>query len=65
LESFHIQKNDIIAIGDNFNDIDMIQYAGLGVAMGNAPEQVKQIANEITLSNDDNGVAWIIQKYLL
>ena len=65
LESFHIQKNDIIAIGDNFNDIDMIQYAGLGVAMGNAPEQVKHIANEITLSNDDNGVAWIIQKYLL
>ena len=65
LESFNRHQSEIIAIGDNFNDIDMIQFAGLGVAMGNAPEQVKQIANEITLSNDDNGVANIIQKYLL
>jgi Cof subfamily protein (haloacid dehalogenase superfamily) len=65
LENFNIQKGEIIAIGDNFNDIDMIQFAGLGVAMGNAPEPVKQLANEITLSNDDNGVARIIHKYLL
>jgi Cof subfamily protein (haloacid dehalogenase superfamily) len=64
-EKFNLEQNQIIAVGDNFNDIDMLQYAGLGVAMGNAPEQVKQIADEITSSNDDNGVAKVIQKYLL
>jgi len=62
---FNLKQHQIIAVGDNFNDIDMLQYAGLGVAMANAPEQVKQIANEITLSNDNNGVAKVIQKYLL
>lgn len=45
--------------------MDMLRYAGIGVVMGNAPEQVKQIANEITSTNDDNGVAKVIQKYLL
>jgi Cof subfamily protein (haloacid dehalogenase superfamily) len=64
-EKFNLEQNQIIAVGDNFNDIDMLQYAGLGVAMGNAPEQVKRIANKITSSNDDNGVAKVIQKYLL
>jgi Cof subfamily protein (haloacid dehalogenase superfamily) len=64
-EKFNIKQSEIIAVGDNFNDIDMLQYAGLGVAMGNAPGQVKQSADEITSSNDDNGVARVIQKYLL
>lgn len=64
-KKFNIKQSEIIAVGDNFNDIDMIQYAGLGVAMGNAPEQVKKIADEITSSNDNNGVAKVIQKYLL
>jgi hydroxymethylpyrimidine pyrophosphatase-like HAD family hydrolase len=40
----------------------LLLYAGIGVAMGNAPEQLKQVANEITSSNDDNGVAKVIQK---
>jgi Cof subfamily protein (haloacid dehalogenase superfamily) len=65
LERFNIKQREMIAIGDNFNDIDMLQYAEIGVAMGNAPEQVKQVANEITSSNDDNGVAKVIQKYIL
>lgn len=64
-EGFKIKQSEIIAIGDNFNDMDMLQYAGIGVAMGNAPEQVKQVANEMTSSNDDNEVAKVIQKYIL
>ena len=62
---FDIQKSEVLAIGDNYNDINMIEFAGLGVAMGNAPEEVKQCADGITLSNDEDGVAESIKKYIL
>nr|WP_318010942.1 HAD hydrolase family protein [Clostridium estertheticum] len=42
----------MIAIGDNFNDMDMIEYAGLGVAMGNASDYLKDVAEFVTKSND-------------
>lgn len=61
----NIEKSEIIAIGDNFNDISMIEYAGLGIAMENAPKQVKKYANDITLSNDNDGVAEAIKKHIL
>lgn len=61
---FGIQKYQIIAIGDNYNDIDMIKFAGLGIAMGNAPEDVKMCADAVTLSNDEDGVAEALKKYL-
>ena len=64
-EKFNIKKSEIIAIGDNFNDIDMIQFAGLGIAMGNAPDIVKKYADEITSSNDEDGVAEAISKYII
>ena len=48
-ERLTLKQSEIIAIGDNFNDIDMLQYANLGVAMGNAPEQVKQAANAFSI----------------
>lgn len=54
-----IKKIDIketITFGDNFNDIEMIEYSGIGVAMGNAEEKVKQKADYITLSNEEDGV---------
>ena len=51
-----INPNNIIAFGDNFNDIEMIEYAGIGVAMDNSEEIVKQKANYTTLSNEDDGV---------
>lgn len=63
-KTFDIQKSEVIAIGDNYNDIDMIEFAGLGIAMGNAPDHVKQYADYITLSNDEDGVAEAIKKYL-
>ena len=60
-----IQKSEIIAIGDNYNDINIIEFASLGIAMGNAPDQVKQYADDTTLSNDEDGVAEAIKKYIL
>ena len=60
-----INRDEIIAIGDEENDLSMIKYAGLGVAMENAKEIVKQHANYITLSNDENGVGEVIKKFII
>lgn len=57
LSKFGIQQNEIIAIGDNYNDKGMIEYAGMGVAMGNAPDEIKAAANYVTDTNDNDGVA--------
>jgi Cof subfamily protein (haloacid dehalogenase superfamily) len=62
---FNIDKSEIIAIGDNYNDIDMLEYAGLGIAMGNAPEDVKKHADDVTLTNDEDGVAAALKKYVI
>ncbi|WP_394750418.1 Cof-type HAD-IIB family hydrolase [Spongiimicrobium salis] len=56
--------NDVIAFGDNYNDIEMLTHASCGVAMGNAREEVKQIANYTTLKNTEDGVAHFIQEHL-
>lgn len=61
---FNLDNSGIIAIGDNYNDIDMLEYAGLGIAMGNAPEEVKKHANDITLTNDEDGVSEALKKYV-
>ena len=55
-----ISLADTIAFGDNFNDIDMLRTAGMGVAMANAPEEVKQSADRITKSNNEEGIAWLM-----
>jgi len=60
-----IKKSEVIAIGDAENDIKMIQYAGLGIAMGNADNIVKDIADDITTSNNEDGVAKAIEKYIV
>lgn len=60
-----IPKEEIISIGDNENDISMLEYAGLGVAMGNAVEKTKEASDIITSSNDEDGVAKVIEKYIL
>lgn len=64
-EKWNIARKDIIAIGDNFNDKSMIEYAGLGICMGNGEEKIKQIADFVTLSNEDDGVAYAIKKFIL
>lgn len=60
-----LTKNNLIAFGDGFNDLTMVDYAGVGVAMANAQEVVKSIANIVTLSNDEDGVANTIEKLIL
>jgi Cof subfamily protein (haloacid dehalogenase superfamily) len=64
-KTYNIQSSEVIAIGDNYNDVDMIEFAGMGIAMGNAPEAVKKHADDVTLSNDEDGVAAAIEKYIL
>ncbi|MCG0274866.1 MAG: Cof-type HAD-IIB family hydrolase [Thermosediminibacteraceae bacterium] len=59
-----IKREEIIAVGDNLNDIEMLQYAGLGVAMGNAPEMVKERADFVTAGNDEDGVAFLVESIL-
>jgi len=59
-----IKREEIIAFGDNCNDIEMIEYAGLGVAMENAHEDAKKCADFVTRSNNDEGVAYALEKYL-
>lgn len=59
-----IDAEEIIAIGDSYNDITMIQAAGLGVAMGNAVETVKEIANYIMEDNEHDGVAAVVEKFI-
>ena len=58
-------RENMIACGDGFNDISMIKYAGVGVAMSNAQEEVKAAADYITASNDDDGVAQVIYEMIL
>ncbi len=63
-EHYNIPLEQTMAIGDNFNDVSMIQLAGLGVAMGNAEPEVKAIADDVTLTNEQDGVAHAIYKAL-
>ncbi|QCX33905.1 HAD family phosphatase [Caloramator sp. E03] len=64
-EKYKIKREEIVAIGDSENDIEMIQYAGFGVAMGNAIKAVKEKANYITTSNDEDGVAKVINEFII
>ncbi|SFD02664.1 sugar-phosphatase [Clostridium uliginosum] len=64
-ETLGIKQEEVIAMGDAGNDLSMVEYAGLGVAMGNAFPEVKEIANFITKSNDEDGVAYAIEKFVL
>ncbi|MCY6483221.1 Cof-type HAD-IIB family hydrolase [Clostridium aestuarii] len=60
-----IHSEEVICIGDSENDIDMIKYAGLGVAMGNASLDVKKAADYVTFTNEENGLAHVINKFIL
>lgn len=65
LEHLGLDREQMIAVGDGFNDLAMIEYAGFGVAMGNAQQAVKDAADYVTLPNSENGVAHMAIKYLL
>lgn len=63
-EHYNIPKERIIAFGDEDNDLEMIEYAGHGVAMGNAIDELKNIADSVTQSNDENGIPAYLRKVL-
>jgi hypothetical protein len=60
-----INPEEIIAIGDNYNDLEMIKFAGLGVAVNNAPEGVKAQADYVAKGNYDDGVIEVVNKFIL
>ena len=59
-EFLKIDINDVIAFGDGINDISMLKIVGLGVAMENAQSEAKEVAKEITITNNDSGVAKVL-----
>ena len=62
----NLELNQTIAMGDGANDLSMIEWAGLGVAMQNAVPEVKAVANVVTpMTNDEEAVAWAIEEYVL
>lgn len=60
-----ISAEEIVAIGDSYNDLDMLQFAGTGVAVANAPQEVKNAADVITRAAAEDGVAVFLEKYVL
>ena len=64
LEHLNLDRSQLIACGDGYNDLPMIEFAGLGVAMGNAVDEVKAAANYVTATNDEDGIAQVIEKFI-
>lgn len=62
-DRYGIPYNRTVAVGDNLNDLSMIQAAGVGVAVGNATEILKRAADRVTVSNNDDAVAVVISEY--
>ena len=65
LDKLGLKREQLAAFGDHYNDMTMIGYAGLGVAMGNAVEDVKKIADYVCESNDEDGIAKTFAKFIL
>ncbi len=64
-ELLGLQADNVMTIGDNFNDVEMLEYAGIGVAMGNAPPEVQAVAQWVAPNVEHDGVAIAIEKFLL
>lgn len=64
LNHLGLKREELMVCGDGFNDLSMIEYAGLGVAMSNAQPIVKEAADYITLSNEEDGVAAAVEKFI-
>ncbi len=64
-ELLGLEARNVMAIGDNFNDLEMLQYAGLGIAMGNAPAAVQEVAQWVAPSVEEDGAATAIEAFVL
>ena len=60
-----MERENCICCGDGFNDRTMVEYAGVGVAMGNAQQVVKDVADYVTANCDEDGIVEIIKKFIL
>lgn len=65
LDELGLKREELMAAGDGFNDLSMVKFAGMGVAMANAQDVVKENADFITLSNEEDGVAHAVEKFIL
>ena len=65
LEKLGVKREELIAFGDHYNDMTMIGYAGMGVAMANGEEEIKKIADYVCESNDEDGVAKTLERFVL
>ncbi|GAB7005033.1 HAD family hydrolase [Nocardioides sp. AN3] len=63
VDQLGLEPSDVLAIGDGRNDVEMLEWAGRGVAMGHAPEEVREIADDVTGSVDDDGAAEEISRW--
>jgi Cof subfamily protein (haloacid dehalogenase superfamily) len=64
-KQLNLQLDEVMFVGDGSNDLDALRVAGLGIAMGQADDDVKAVANVVAPSVDDDGVAWAIRQYVL
>ena len=64
-EHYGIRREEIIAMGDSYNDVEMIGYAGLGVVVGNARPEIRKLADYVCCSNEECGVAEVVEKFIL
>lgn len=64
LKQIGISKDEVISFGDGENDLSIIKYAGIGVAMENAVDELKRHSDEVTLSNEDDGIAYSLLKHI-
>ena len=64
LDYLGLSTMDMIACGDGYNDVEMIRFAGFGVAMENAVDEVKAVADHVTKSNDEDGIVEVIEKFI-
>ncbi|MTI80511.1 MAG: HAD family phosphatase [Firmicutes bacterium] len=64
-ERYGVEQKQVMAIGDGYNDVEMLDYAGLGVVVGNAREEIKKLADHVAPSNDEDGVADTLERFVL
>lgn len=64
-EKLGVNLEHVIAFGDNYNDVELFEAVGIPIAMGNAVEQIKSVAKYITLTNDDDGIAYAIDNFII
>ena len=65
MKILNVKKEEVLAIGDNVNDKEMVKNAGIGIVTGNSSPNMKDLADNVVASNNESGVAEAIYKYIL